>query len=391
MALALVALGSFIIHLDLLERKRYENALRKSEYRMQSILDNSTAVISIKSIDGRYLLINQWFEKLFSRNRQQVIGRTDHEIFPKEFADEFRKNDQQVIETRKPLHLEEIAPHRDGPHTYLSIKFPLEDGGSLYGICAISTDITERKKAEDAIKRLNTNLQRQAMELESANRELEAFSYSVSHDLHAPLRAINGFSNVLINDYKNKLDPEAERLLDVIKTNAKQMSQLIDDLLAFSRLSRKSMDKRTIQMTEIARSVLDDLNIMDPGRTVSVTLDELPPAEGDPALIRQVFGNLISNAFKFSQNRTDSKVEIGSFTDNAENIYYVKDNGVGFNMDYASKLFRVFERLHRSEEFPGTGVGLAIVERIIQRHGGRVWGEGEPGHGATFYFSLPRT
>lgn len=389
-ALALVALASFIIHMDIVERRRYENALRKSEYRMQSILDNSTAVIYIKNIEGRYLLVNHWFEKLFALKREDIIGKTDHEIFPKEFADEFRKNDQKVIKTRTPLHLEEMAPHPHGQATFISIKFPLvEDGGKIYAICGISTDITERKKSEDAIRQLNESLQQQAVQLEAANQELEAFSYSVSHDLRAPLRAIDGFSELLIHEYNEKLDAEAQRLLDVIRVNTKQMGHLIDDLLTFSRLSRKAIDKRSIQMTEIARSVIDDINIRQGERAASVTIKDLPPAEGDPALIRQVFGNLISNAMKFSKNQPDSVVEIGSFPQDSENVYYVKDNGVGFNMDYAHKLFRVFERLHRAEEFPGTGVGLAIVERIVRRHGGKVWAEGRPNQGATFYFSLP--
>lgn len=390
MAFALVALASFIIHMDIVERRRYENALRKSEYRMQSILDNSTAIIYIKNIEGRYLLVNHWFEKLFALKREDIIGKTDHEIFSKEFADEFRKNDQKVIETRTALHLEEIAPHPQGLATYISIKFPLvEDGGSIYAICGISTDITERKKSEDAIKQLNQSLQQQAVQLEITNQELEAFSYSVSHDLRAPLRAIDGFSDLLIHESGENLDAEGQRLLDVIRANTKQMGHLIDDLLAFSRLSRKAMNKRTIQMTELARSVIDDLKITQAERAASVTIKDLPPAEGDPALIRQVFRNLISNAMKFSKNHPDSVVEIGSFPQDSENVYYVKDNGVGFNMDYGHKLFRVFERLHRAEEFPGTGVGLAIVERIVRRHGGKVWAEGTPNQGATFYFSLP--
>lgn len=390
MALALVGLASFIIHLDIAERRRTENALRRSEHRLQSILDNSTAFIHIKDLQGKYLLANHWYERILNKSRGEIIGKTDYEIFPKEFADEYRRNDQTVIQTRNPVYIEESAPGSDGNHTYISVKFPLIEDHEIYGICGISTDITMLKKNEVAIKNLNENLQNQAAKLEAAVEELEAFSYSVSHDLRAPLRAIDGFSELMVNEYQGQLDAEGLRLLQIIRSNTKHMGQLIDDLLAFSRVSRKEIRKRHVNMTDLARTVAEDLKYpRDDGTSYELSIHDLPIADADPSLIRQVWTNLLSNAVKFSQKQSHPVIEVGSYTEDSKNVYYVKDNGVGFNMSYAHKLFRVFERLHRTEEYPGTGVGLAIVERIIKRHGGSVWAEGRPNDGATFFFSLP--
>ena len=224
-------------------------------------------------------------------------------------------------------------------------------------------------------------------ELTRANRELETFSYSVSHDLRAPVRAIDGFARMLEEDHGATLAPEAARLLAVIRGNAAHMGKLIDDLLAFSRLERKELERTTLDFTELAQGVVNELQR---GRQpVAVAIGPLPAARGDRALIRQVLMNLIGNAFKFSARRPDPQVEIGSQHADGETVYFVKDNGAGFDMRYADKLFAVFQRLHRAEEFDGTGVGLALAKRIIQRHGGRIWCEGRVNGGATFYFTIP--
>ena len=237
---------------------------------------------------------------------------------------------------------------------------------------------------------LHDQVQRQAAELEQRvterTAELEAFSYSVSHDLRAPLRSIDGFSRVLLEDYSDKLDPECNRLLNVICANASNMGQLIDDLLAFSRLGRQEMKLTDIDMGELTRGVSNEL-VSD--RRVEVRIGTLPPARGDPAMIRQVLVNLLSNGIKFTQPKDTSRIEIGHRNGNNENTYYVKDNGVGFDMRYVEKIFGVFQRLHGTDEFEGTGVGLAIVQSIIQRHGGRVWAEGKINQGTTIYFTLP--
>jgi signal transduction histidine kinase len=234
------------------------------------------------------------------------------------------------------------------------------------------------------------SLENRTAQLQAANQELEAFSYSVSHDLRAPLRAVDGFSRILLEDYADKLDAEGRRVLNVIRTNTQNMGRLIDDLLTFSRLGRKQIEPAIINMGELARDVFTQLESNMSGRAPRLNLKELPPTHGDRALLRQVFVNLLSNAAKYSRPKEPSVIEVGGRSENGENIYYVKDNGVGFDMKYANKLFGVFQRLHSAEEFEGTGVGLAIVQRVVGRHGGRVWAEGKVNEGAIFYFALPR-
>jgi len=252
----------------------------------------------------------------------------------------------------------------------------------------------ERKQAQVELQQYRDHLEevveQRTDELVAANKELESFSYSVSHDLLAPLRAIDGFSRILLEDYTNKIDDEGKRLLNIVRNNTQKMSQLIDDLLAFSRVGRQEINLLNISMTELAKGVFEELKDSSTGQAIQSNINSIPNAYGDRSMIRQVFINLLSNAIKFTRPKGTSIIEVGGWTEENENIYYVKDNGVGFDMQYLNKLFGVFQRLHSSEEFEGTGVGLAIVQRIIHRHGGRVWAEGKVGEGATFYFTLPR-
>jgi light-regulated signal transduction histidine kinase (bacteriophytochrome) len=241
-------------------------------------------------------------------------------------------------------------------------------------ITELQREVAERTQAEAA--------------LEATNQELEAFAYSVSHDLRAPLRAIDGFSGILIDEHARQLAPEAQRYLGLVRENVRRMSQLVDDLLAFSRLGWQELHKQSVSPAELVDRVLQDLRLEQGERSVEVVVGDLPPCQADPALLRQVYANLLSNAFKFTRGRDRARIDVGSEQEGDQCVYFVRDNGEGFDMRYANRLFGVFQRLHGEQEYEGTGVGLAIVQRIVHRHGGRVWAEAEMSRGATFYFVL---
>src|SRR5256712_2397473 len=266
------------------------------------------------------------------------------------------------------------------------------DNAKLYGDAQNALKEVQAKTNE--IQRLNTELEQRVRErtaqLEMMVKELEAFTYSISDDMRGPLRAIDGFSRVLMEEYPDKLDDEGKRLLNIIRTNASSLSELINGLLAFSRLGRQPLEQTDVDMKELAKTVFDEIQSANRDRPLLLELHHLPPTFADRAMVRQVLYNLISNAFKFTRPKHNPAVEIGFRDEGNQNTYYVRDNGVGFDMQYSSKLFGVFQRLHTVEEFEGTGVGLALVQRIVLRHGGRIWAEGKINEGATFYFSLPR-
>ena len=360
-------------------------------------IDNTSAVIYMRDREGRYLLVNRRYEELFGVRRQAIMGLTDHDLFAPEVAAEFRANDLRAFEQGSAVQTEEMAPHADGPHTYITVKYPLLDAaGRHYAICGISTDITDLKRAEEEARRLNTDLEarvrERTAELEASTRELDAFAYSVSHDLRAPLRAVAGFSELLLEEHADELDPTGRDYLDRVVSAAARMSRLIDDLLTLSRATRSEPVWRQVDLTAIAHRVLADLEAADPDpdRRTRVTVDEAMTATGDPALLELALQNLIANAWKFTAKQDEALIHVGAGPPaGGRRVFFVRDTGAGFDMRYADKLFVPFQRLHSREEFAGTGIGLAIVGRIIARHGGRIWAEGHPDRGAVFHFELP--
>jgi light-regulated signal transduction histidine kinase (bacteriophytochrome) len=254
-------------------------------------------------------------------------------------------------------------------------------------------DITERRHAELELRKHRDSLEelvaQRTHELAAANKELEAFSYSVSHDLRAPLRSIDGFSHILLDDYGSKLDPAASGYLHRIRTAAQRMAQLIDDLLELSRVTRGELFIEPVNITALAKSIVGDLKAANPERQTKITIEPKLRAQGDVNLLQIMLQNLIANAWKYTSKEAVAEITLGKLDAEQNNIFYIRDNGAGFDMRFANKLFGAFQRLHGSDEFEGTGIGLATVQRIIERHGGKVWGESEMGKGATFYFQLP--
>ena len=381
-----------------------EGALRKSEAQLQTIVESLDEGVVVSDIKGQILHFNRAalaMHGFASLDEIRLHLNQFGEIFELSALDGTAWPVDQWPLARvlrgETLHDLEVRIRRvrfDDWQRIFSYGGALvrnTAGEPLLGVVTIS-DITDRKAADEKIRQLNIGLEQRVAErtaeLEAANKELEAFSYSVSHDLRAPLRAVDGFSQAVQEDYGAQLPEEGRRYLQTIRDGAQRMGVLIDDLLTFSRLSRASLNQQTVNTDKLAREVVEELNPRQPGRQIEIRIGELPPCLGDAALLKQVWINLLSNAFKYTRNRNPAVVEIGCARENGANVYFVRDNGAGFDMKYANKLFGVFQRLHRAEEYEGTGVGLAIVQRVIHRHGGQVWAEAAPERGATFYFNL---
>lgn len=359
---------------------------KKSEEKFKALLESAPDAMVIVGHDGNIQMVNAQVRNIFQFERNEILGQPVEILIPKRFHKAHPQHRQGFFHDPRVrgmgIGLELYGQRKDGTEFPVEISLsPLETEEGTLALAAIR-DITERKKAEDQIQQLNRELEEHIVELES-------FSYSVSHDLRAPLRAIDGFIAMFVDKFHDTVDPEGKLLLDKIRRNVTKMSNLINDLLMLSRIGAKDIDRTFIDMKTLVNSVLDEFRGTHHHATVRV--GDLHPASGDIALMRQVFLNLISNAFKYSSKKDQPLIEIGSVDKKGEIQYYVKDNGVGFDMEYYNKLFGVFQRLHSPQDYNGTGVGLAIVKRVITRHGGQVWAEGEEGIGATFYFSLNTT
>ncbi len=389
------------IHREMRARRGAEANLTAANRFLDSLIEHLPVMIFVKdALNLRFVRQNRACEALLGLSRQEMLGKTAGEIFPPEEADGIMAGDNEALAGGRLVDIPEESIHTRllGVRSLHTMKLPISgpDGKPEF-LLGISVDITERKLAEGAVRELNLELQRKAAQLEATNKELESFSYSVSHDLRAPLRAIGGFALMVEEDYKDRLDAEGLRYLSVIRQNSRRMGALIDDLLAFSRLGRQPVVPGEINVDSLVREVVEEiLNAevrSERGKAAAapqIEVGPLPPIRGDRTLLRQVWTNLIDNAVKYSSKAARPLIRISGRRVGAENHYSVRDNGVGFNMQYAEQLFRVFQRLHRADEFGGTGVGLAIVHRVVTRHGGRVWAEGKEDQGAMFSFALPQ-
>lgn len=391
--------AKLVLALDVTERIQAEAELRTAQERIAGIISSAMDAIITVDAQQRVVLFNNAAELMFGYDAQEILGKPLDCIIPERFRRVHREHVPAFglthVTKRRMGALGAIFGMRSDGEEFpieASISQVVAGGQRLYTV--ILRDITERRQAEAQIRQFNEELEQRVAQrteqLEAANRELESFSYSVSHDLRAPLRAVAGFSRILREEYEPDLPPEAQQYLHRVQENAQQMGRLIDDLLAFSRLGRQSLNRQPVVPADLVRTVLAELQDELADRQVELVIGALPVCQGDHALLKQVFVNLLTNALKFTRQRKKARIEVGCLENAAEGapVYYVKDNGVGFDMQYVHKLFGVFQRLHRAEEYEGTGVGLATVQRIILRHGGRIWAEANPGRGATFYFTL---
>jgi PAS domain S-box-containing protein len=389
---------------DITEQITALEAVRRNEELYRTLFATMAQGVVYQDASGAIVSANPAAERILGLTLDQLQGRQsidprwraihgDGAPFPGETHPAM-----VALRTGQPVHdvLMGIFHPQEGAYRWINVNArPQFRPGEPRPFQVYTTfeDITARKAAEDEVRNLNADLEARVHErtrqLEAAIDELEAFSYSVSHDLRAPLRAIDGFSRIVWEEYADRIDAEGREYLRLVRDNTRQMGQLIDDLLSFSRLNRQSLHTQPVSMDDLVRNVLADFATESAGRTIELSVEALPPCSGDPALLRLVWMNLIENAFKYTRRRDPARISITSSTAAGAIIYAVSDNGIGFDMQYAAKLFGVFQRLHRVDEYEGTGVGLATVQRVIQRHGGRVWAEATPDNGATFAFTLP--
>jgi PAS domain S-box-containing protein len=362
--------------------------------RLAAIVNSSEDAIIGKTLDGIITSWNPGAEKMFGYSAEEAIGQSVLMLFPPDSAHEEKEIRWRMSRGERVEQFETVRVGKDGKEIDVSITLShiVDHDGKPIGLSKIARNITERKRAENEVYRLNAELEQRVIErtaqLEAANRELESFSYSVSHDLRAPLRAIDGFSQAVQEDFGPQLPEEAQRFLKTIREGAQRMGVLIDDLLTFSRLSRLPLARSAVDTNELVAALVREMNPPDSDSHAEIEVKDLPQSNADPSLLKQVWINLLSNALKYTRHRQGARIEIGAEGRSGATAWFVRDNGTGFDMRYVDKLFGVFQRLHRADEYEGTGVGLAIVQRVVQRHGGRVWADAAPDRGATFFFTL---
>jgi PAS domain S-box-containing protein len=361
---------------DVSERRETERALQHHQYLLAAITDT---VITLDT-SWRILTWNPAAEQLLGYTAEEAVGRSSDDLLVFD-----RSVERAALERGAVVNTHGKARQKSGAWTDMeSSTVPVRDEhGKALGYVVIMHDVRETRELE-------RQLRDRAHVVEEANKELDSFTYSVSHDLRAPLRAIDGFSRILVEDFSGRMSKEELRLLDIIRKNAHQMGQLIDDLLAFSRLGRKELNVGPVDMKALLVELVPEVLTGTEERSIDLRAKYLPACVGDRALLRQVWFNLVGNAVKYTRKREHAVISVSGEEIGDELVYKVEDNGAGFDMQFIDKLFGVFQRLHKPTEFEGTGVGLALVQRIVRRHGGRVWAEGSPGNGATFWFSLPR-
>jgi PAS domain S-box-containing protein len=374
----------------MLEQKVEERteAVVRSEKKYRDILDNMLEGVQMIDRAWRYIYVNESLAKQARYPASELVGHTIMEKYPRIENSELFKVLRECMSERKARVFENKFTFPDGSEGYFELSIqPVPEGLSI-----LSIDISVRKKAELELQELAASLEKKVeartAQLSAVNAELESFSYSVSHDLRAPLRAISGFSTILSEDYGSRLDDEGKRVVSIIQDNVKQMGQLINDLLMLAKMGKQELQKNEVDMNALVKGIIDEQKVNN-NLKAEIIVKPLDKVFADESLLRQVVTNLFSNAVKYSSKNEKAVIEIGSSLKNDAAVFYVKDNGVGFNMDYYSKLFGVFQRLHNPKDFQGSGVGLAIVKRIVNRHGGQVWAEAKEGGGATFYFSIP--